>query len=123
VSNRISADTRHISFASLVQDNNLASGSASSDTARSIIALREYLTEFQNAIGTPEHCPFPVIAACHGHVVGLGVDIISACDIRYAASNTSFSIKVSLILVVLGCAKQTSMERKLMLAWQQILAR
>ncbi|KAM6488869.1 Delta2-dienoyl-CoA-isomerase [Amanita muscaria] len=77
-----------------LQDNNLVKDSgASTDTARSIIALREYLTEFQNAIGTPGHCPFPVIAACHGHVVGLGVDIISACDIRYAASSTSFSIK------------------------------
>ncbi|KAF8628964.1 hypothetical protein AX15_003620 [Amanita polypyramis BW_CC] len=71
----------------------LGSGSSSSDTARSVIALRQHLTEFQNAIGQPERCPFPVIAACHGYVIGLGVDIIAACDIRYAATDTTFSIK------------------------------
>lgn len=65
------------------------------DRARASLALRNTILEFQNAIGTPDRCPFPVIAAVHGPVVGLGVDIIAACDVRYAASNTTFSIKVS----------------------------
>ncbi|KAF8628834.1 hypothetical protein AX17_005894 [Amanita inopinata Kibby_2008] len=64
-----------------------------SDTARATLALRKDIVEFQEAIGTPERCSFPVIAACHGHVVGLGIDLISACDIRYTASHVSFSIK------------------------------
>jgi len=64
------------------------------DGARVGFRTRKYLTEFQYAIGAPERAPFPVIVALHGHVIGLGVDIIGSCDIRYAASSTSFSIKV-----------------------------
>lgn len=64
------------------------------DTARTAFATRKMLEAFQRAIGAPERAPFPVIAALHGHVVGLGVDLIGACDIRYAAENAVFSIKV-----------------------------
>ncbi|KAG5634604.1 hypothetical protein H0H81_001406, partial [Sphagnurus paluster] len=65
----------------------------SQDSARASLAMRKALHEFQDAINMPEHCPFPVVVAVHGPVIGLGVDLISACDIRYAASNASFSIK------------------------------
>ena len=65
------------------------------DSARASLAMRKDLLEFQHAIGAPGRCPFPVIVALHGAVVGLGVDLISACDIRYAASDASFTIKVS----------------------------
>ncbi|KAF8988455.1 Delta2-dienoyl-CoA-isomerase [Cyathus striatus] len=63
------------------------------DAARASLAMRKKLIQFQQAIGAPERAPFPVIAAVHGHCIGLGVDLISICDIRYAASNTSFAIK------------------------------
>jgi len=63
------------------------------DAARQSFKIQNSIREFQHAIGAPDRCPFPVIAAVHGPVVGLGIDIISACDIRYAASNASFSIK------------------------------
>lgn len=75
-----------------------AATDASQDAARASLAMRKVLLEFQHAIGAPERCPFPVIVAVHGLVVGLGVDIISACDIRYAASSASFSIKVPINL-------------------------
>ncbi|RXW23541.1 hypothetical protein EST38_g2279 [Candolleomyces aberdarensis] len=65
----------------------------SRDGARSSLAMRKMLLEFQHAIGAPERSPFPVIAATHSHVIGLGVDLISACDIRYAAADSKFSIK------------------------------
>lgn len=68
------------------------------DSARASLAMRGVLLEFQHAIGAPGRCPFPVIVAVHGSVIGLGVDMISACDIRYAASDASFSIKVSMLL-------------------------
>ncbi|KAF5374491.1 hypothetical protein D9615_009055 [Tricholomella constricta] len=72
-------------------------GSSTSDTsqdsARASLAMRKVLVEFQQAINAPERCPFPVIVALHGPVIGLGVDLMSACDVRYAASNASFSIK------------------------------
>ncbi|KAF8800995.1 Delta2-dienoyl-CoA-isomerase [Phlegmacium glaucopus] len=66
---------------------------SSRDNARASIQTRKTLLAFQHAIGAPERAPFPVIAAVHGHVIGLGVDLIAACDIRYAASNSTFSVK------------------------------
>ena len=75
-----------------------AATGSNGDSARASFAMRRDLLEFQHAIGAPGRCPFPVIAAVHGAVVGLGVDLISACDIRYAASNASFSIKESAVI-------------------------
>ncbi|KAJ6516552.1 Delta2-dienoyl-CoA-isomerase [Mycena vitilis] len=63
------------------------------DPARKSLSTYHHLKEFQHAIGAPARCTFPVIAAVHGLVVGLGIDIISACDIRYAAEGTQFTIK------------------------------
>ncbi|KAF5356454.1 hypothetical protein D9758_009512 [Tetrapyrgos nigripes] len=63
------------------------------DPARIAIDLKKFIKVFQEAIHTPERCDFPVIAAIHGMALGIAVDLSSACDIRYAASNTRFSIK------------------------------
>ncbi|KAK7050733.1 delta-2 dienoyl-CoA isomerase [Favolaschia claudopus] len=64
-----------------------------SDGARAALTFHHDITAFQRAIAAPERCPFPVIVAVHGLVLGLGVDIIGACDVRYAAENAQFSIK------------------------------
>ncbi|KAG7441399.1 Delta2-dienoyl-CoA-isomerase [Guyanagaster necrorhizus] len=63
------------------------------DSARLAIKHLKHIKTFQYAIGAPARCPFPVIAAIHGAVLGLGVDIVCACDIRYAASNATFCVK------------------------------
>ncbi|KAJ3130352.1 putative enoyl CoA hydratase [Nowakowskiella sp. JEL0407] len=47
----------------------------------------------QNGFTAIEKCKFPVIAAVHGACVGGGVDLISACDIRYCTSDAIFSVK------------------------------
>ncbi|KAJ3712872.1 Delta2-dienoyl-CoA-isomerase [Lentinula raphanica] len=65
----------------------------STDAARIALDFQRQIQPFQQAITAPERCLFPVIAAVHGMIVGLGIDIISACDIRYAASSTKFTIK------------------------------
>ena len=39
-------------------------------------------------------CPKPVIVAIHNACVGGGVDLVSACDIRYATQDAWFQIKV-----------------------------
>ena len=67
---------------------------SSRDNARASLQTRKKILALQHAVAAPERAPFPVIAAVHGHVIGLGVDLISACDIRYAASNSAFSVKV-----------------------------
>ncbi|CAK5276937.1 unnamed protein product [Mycena citricolor] len=63
------------------------------DPARTSLVALQDIKEFQHAIGAPERCPFPVIVAVHGAVLGLGIDVIAACDVRYAAADASFSIK------------------------------
>jgi Enoyl-CoA hydratase/isomerase len=68
--------------------------SSTKDNARAFLQNRKTILALQHAVAAPERAPFPVIAAVHGHVIGLGVDLISACDIRYAASNSVFSVKV-----------------------------
>ncbi|XP_006457394.1 hypothetical protein AGABI2DRAFT_79845 [Agaricus bisporus var. bisporus H97] len=63
------------------------------DGARTSLSMHKLIRRFQEAITKPDQAPFPVIAAVHGPVFGLGVDIISSCDIRYAAENSIFAIK------------------------------
>ncbi|KAG7095275.1 hypothetical protein E1B28_006048 [Marasmius oreades] len=64
-----------------------------SDPARKAIANLSFIKEFQSAINCVERAPFPVIAAIHGIALGLGLDMTSCCDVRYAAEDASFSIK------------------------------
>ncbi len=64
------------------------------DPARRALQTRSFTMAFQEAIGATERCVYPVIAAVHGVALGLSIDIIAACDVRYAADDTRFSIKV-----------------------------
>jgi len=80
--------TAGIDFASLADTANLGT-----EPARRAFNSRNFIIAFQSSIQAPERCPFPVIAAVHGPVLGLGMDIITACDVRYASSDATFSIK------------------------------
>ncbi|KAG1767108.1 Delta2-dienoyl-CoA-isomerase, partial [Suillus occidentalis] len=82
--------TAGIDFQGLV---NFSTPDRDTDPARRAHLIRTDILSIQHAITAPERCPIPVIAAIHGLVIGLGIDIISACDVRYAASDASFSIK------------------------------
>ena len=42
----------------------------------------------------------PVIAAIHGHCIGAGVDLITACDIRYASHDAVFSVRETKLAIV-----------------------
>lgn len=55
---------------------------------------------FQAVISSPEKCRVPVIAAIEGHCIGAGVDLITACDIRYTTKDTKFSIKETDLAIV-----------------------
>ncbi|KAG9018744.1 hypothetical protein FRB90_010050 [Tulasnella sp. 427] len=63
------------------------------DPARRSVALRNHIIHFQNCITSIERCRQPVVAAVHGAAIGLGVDILCACDIRFAAVNATFCVK------------------------------
>jgi enoyl-CoA hydratase len=55
--------------------------------------LREIIGELQNAISAAESCRKPILAAIHGVCYGAGVDLVTACDMRYATQDARFSVK------------------------------
>jgi len=77
-------------------DLNAADGAFSPDSkdpSREALKHRDLVLRFQHSISAIERCRYPVIGATHSIAFGLGIDILSACDIRYAASDSKFSIK------------------------------
>ena len=56
--------------------------------------------EIQNAVTALSKTKVPVIAAIHGHCIGGGVDMITACDIRVASEDAIFSIRETKIGIV-----------------------
>ncbi len=55
--------------------------------------LYRKILELQSSMTAIEKCRKPVIAAIHGHCIGGGVDLTSACDIRLASRDAVFSIR------------------------------
>ncbi|RSH88148.1 uncharacterized protein EHS24_000675 [Apiotrichum porosum] len=62
------------------------------DAARRGFELYNHIKDFQDAISSLEHCRQPVICAMYGYALGLAIDIASACDVRFAASNVTMGI-------------------------------
>ncbi|KAJ2453765.1 hypothetical protein EV183_001962 [Coemansia sp. RSA 2336] len=63
------------------------------DAARRGYYHRLFILEFQDAISAIEVCDKPVIAVVHGGCLGIGIDVISACDIRVASEDAYFMVK------------------------------
>ncbi|XP_004776276.1 delta(3,5)-Delta(2,4)-dienoyl-CoA isomerase, mitochondrial [Mustela nigripes] len=63
------------------------------DVARTSWYLRSLISKYQETFSVIEKCPKPVIAAIHGACIGAGVDLITACDIRYCAQDAFFQVK------------------------------
>lgn len=61
---------------------------------------RHLVTTMQHTFSSLAHCPVPVIAAVHGYCIGAGVDLITACDIRYASADAVFSIRETRLAMV-----------------------
>lgn len=55
--------------------------------------LRQLITELQEAVSAAETCKKPIIAVIHGACIGGGIDLITACDMRYATADAKFSVK------------------------------
>ncbi|ABF12371.1 enoyl-CoA hydratase-related protein [Cupriavidus metallidurans] len=62
--------------------------------ARLIGPLTRYegIVAFQRSFSSLEQCRLPVIAAVQGGCIGAGLDLLSACCIRYATSDAFFSV-------------------------------
>ena len=64
-----------------------------SDPARSALAFLPVIHGMQDAISAIEKCRQPVIAAVHGACIGAGLDLITACDIRFCSKDALFCVK------------------------------
>jgi enoyl-CoA hydratase len=55
--------------------------------------LRALVLDLQDTVTAVERCRKPVIAQIHGACVGGGIDLITACDLRYCSQDAYFSVK------------------------------
>lgn len=55
--------------------------------------LRRDIMKLQASITEVERCRKPVIAAIHGACIGGGVDLVTACDMRYCCEEAWFAIR------------------------------
>ena len=63
------------------------------DPSRKAFALRNHILDWQSCVSAISSCQKPVVALMHGYAYGAAIDIATACDIRYCASNTTFCVK------------------------------
>ncbi|NTV71222.1 MAG: crotonase/enoyl-CoA hydratase family protein [Azonexaceae bacterium] len=66
---------------------------AHADGARSRETLRRLIVDLQDCLSSVERCRKPVLAAIQGACVGGALDLVTCCDMRYAAADAVFSIK------------------------------
>jgi enoyl-CoA hydratase len=82
----------------------LAKGDSLSGTDGSAVAKRRQLYDdiraYQRAASCFAATNKPVIAAVHGSCLGAGVDLITACDLRLASADATFSVRETRIAMV-----------------------
>jgi enoyl-CoA hydratase len=80
----------------LMEAGAMLTGKGADDRER----LRKKILDLQESNNAVERCRKPVIAAVHGHCIGGGVDLLSACDIRLASADALFSIRETRIAII-----------------------
>jgi enoyl-CoA hydratase len=75
-------------------------GSEDGGLAASRTALLGKIRTFQRAVDAIADCRKPVAAAISGWCVGGGVDLIAACDVRYASADARFSVREVRVAIV-----------------------
>jgi enoyl-CoA hydratase len=63
------------------------------DPARGREALRRVILDLQDCLSTVERCRKPVLAAIQGACIGGAIDLVTCCDMRYAAAEVQFSVR------------------------------
>ena len=88
-----SAHGKH--FTSGLDLNDFAVGLMASEgePSRKAEALRRTVLHMQDSMSVADRCRLPVLVAVQGACIGGGIDLISACDIRYCTEDAFFSIQ------------------------------
>ena len=89
----LSGQGRH--FTSGLDLNDFTAGltTTEGEPARSAEALRRTILNMQETMSVLDRCRLPVLAAIQGACIGGGIDLISACDIRYCTEDAFFCVQ------------------------------
>jgi enoyl-CoA hydratase len=68
-------------------------GNGSAEVGRLRANLRLGVKALQDSLSALERARFPVLAAIHGGCIGGAVDMVTACDMRYATEDAFFCIQ------------------------------
>lgn len=63
------------------------------ETGRERAAFMQLVKTLQNSFSAIKNARLPVIAAIQGGCIGAGLDLVSACDLRYATADAFFSLQ------------------------------
>ncbi len=77
-----------------------ASDAPASSKANSNAQSYRAVRSMQASVSSIAELAVPVIAAVHGYCIGGGVDLVSACDVRYCANDTKFSVRETKVAIV-----------------------
>lgn len=91
-----------MAFGPAVMSGDIAaiSGTTSGSEVAKRLNTYQQIKLMQRAFTSIADNPKPVIAAIHGHCIGAGVDLTTACDIRLAAADAIFSVRETKIAMV-----------------------
>lgn len=78
----------------------LGGGNTEETPAQKNKRIYNEVKHLQSCFTAAEVCRKPVIAAVHGHCIGGGVDLVTACDIRVCTADATFSIYETKIAIV-----------------------
>ncbi|MCG8503460.1 MAG: crotonase/enoyl-CoA hydratase family protein [Sphingomonadales bacterium] len=88
----ITGEGKHFTSGIDLQEFAAMQGAEFADDGRRRENLRRKILEMQESFNAIERCRVPVIAAVHGACIGAGIDMISACDMRFSTEDAFFSI-------------------------------
>ncbi|GFN82322.1 hypothetical protein PoB_000882800 [Plakobranchus ocellatus] len=88
---RVPAD--HVAGLDLVDNEVFPKIMGETELSRKAFFLAKAIPKLQESFNVIEKCPKPVIAAVHGACIGGGIDMLSACDIRFCTQDAWFQIK------------------------------